>query len=123
MSVQAQELDPSSSGGSVILWLYNHVQPLPVSLIPCLSVLSDVHTKHPFPSGLRTSSSSPNFWTVEPVCAQSRQAGQCGLSLPHSWSTGRLHVMLLSSAGWSHALGARTVPLELRGWEPQQCWQ
>ncbi|KAL2299558.1 hypothetical protein Nmel_014221, partial [Mimus melanotis] len=87
--------------------------------------LQDVHTKHPFPSGLRASSSSPSFWTVEPVSAalQSSQPGQCGLSLPQSWSTGRLHVMLLSSAGWSHALGARTVPLELQGWQPQQCWQ
>ncbi|XP_015496979.1 death ligand signal enhancer, partial [Parus major] len=82
--------------------------------------LQDVHTKHPFPSGLRASSSSPNFWTIEPVSAG--QAGQCGLTLPHSWSTGRLHMMLLSSAGWSCALRARTVPLELQGWEPQHCW-
>ncbi|XP_014116670.1 PREDICTED: death ligand signal enhancer [Pseudopodoces humilis] len=82
--------------------------------------LRDVHTKHPFPSGLRASSSSPNFWTIEPVSAG--QPGQCGLTLPHSWSTGRLHVMLLSSAGWSRALRARTVPLELQGWEPQHCW-
>ncbi|XP_059716508.1 death ligand signal enhancer isoform X2 [Haemorhous mexicanus] len=87
--------------------------------------LQDVHTKHPFPSGLRASSSSPDFWTIEPVSAglHSSQPGQCGLTLPHSWSTGTLHVMLLSSAGWSCAFRARTVPLELQGWEPQHCWQ
>ncbi|XP_039558642.1 death ligand signal enhancer [Passer montanus] len=87
--------------------------------------LQDVHTKHPFPSGLRASSSSPDFWTIEPVSAglHSSQPGQCGLTLPHSWSTGTLHIMLLSSAGWSCAFGARTMPLELQGWEPQHCWQ
>uniref|UniRef100_A0A8C3EEQ0 DAP3 binding cell death enhancer 1 n=1 Tax=Corvus moneduloides TaxID=1196302 RepID=A0A8C3EEQ0_CORMO len=81
------------------------------------------HTKHPFPSGLRASSSSPNFWTIEPAGLHSTQPGQCALPLPHSWSTDRLHVMLLSSAGWSRAFGARTVPVELRGWEPQHCCQ
>nr|XP_021398784.2 death ligand signal enhancer [Lonchura striata domestica] len=87
--------------------------------------LQDVHTKHPFPSGLRASSSSPDFWTIEPVSANvhSSQPGQCGLTLPHSWSTGTLHMMLLSSAGWSCAFRARTVPVELQGWEAQHCWQ
>ncbi|XP_054372434.1 death ligand signal enhancer isoform X1 [Molothrus ater] len=87
--------------------------------------LQDMHTKHPFPSGLRASSSSPDFWTIEPVSAglHSSQPGQCGLTLPHSWSTGTLPMMLLSSAGWSCAFRARTVPLELQGWEPQHCWQ
>ncbi|XP_032606695.3 death ligand signal enhancer isoform X2 [Taeniopygia guttata] len=87
--------------------------------------LQDVHTKHPFPSGLRASSSSPDFWTIEPVSANlhSSQPGQCVVTLPHSWSTGTLHMMLLSSAGWSCAFRARTVPVELQGWEPQHCWQ
>ncbi|XP_063269732.1 death ligand signal enhancer isoform X2 [Prinia subflava] len=86
--------------------------------------LQDEHTKHPFLSGLRASSSSPDFWTIEPVSTvlHSSQPGQCGLSLPHSWSTGRLHMMLLSSAGWGRAFGARAVPLQLQGWEPQHCW-
>nr|XP_032606695.2 death ligand signal enhancer isoform X2 [Taeniopygia guttata] len=87
--------------------------------------LQDVHTKHLFPSGLRASSSSPDFWTIEPVSANlhSSQPGQCVVTLPHSWSTGTLHMMLLSSAGWSCAFRARTVPVELQGWEPQHCWQ
>ncbi|XP_027600919.2 death ligand signal enhancer [Pipra filicauda] len=84
--------------------------------------LEDVRAKHPFPSGIRASSSSPSFWALEPVSADlhSTQPG-CALTLPHSWSTDRLHVMLLSSAGWSRAFGHRTVPLERQFWEPHSC--
>ncbi|XP_014811284.1 PREDICTED: death ligand signal enhancer [Calidris pugnax] len=88
----------------------------------------DVQTKHPFPSGIRASSSSPCFWAIERVSAGLRatqpgqsaftQPRQPALALPHSWSADGLHMMVLSSAGWSHALGNRAKPLELQCLEP-----
>ncbi|XP_030359965.1 death ligand signal enhancer [Strigops habroptila] len=85
--------------------------------------VEDVRTKHPFPSGMRASSSSPSFWAIEPVPVghQTTQPRQSTLTLPHSWSADGLHMMMLSGAGWSHALGNRTRPLELQCLEPHHC--
>ncbi|XP_074694419.1 death ligand signal enhancer [Strix aluco] len=85
--------------------------------------VEDVQTKHSFPSGIRASSSSPCFWAIERVPAgfHTTQPRQSALTLPHSWSTDGLHTMMLSGAGWSHALGNRATPLELQCLEPQRC--
>lgn len=94
-----------------------------VSLISRFNLLSDVQTKHPFPSGMRASSSSPSFWTIEPVHIghHTTQPGQSALTLPHSWSADGLHMLMLSGAGWSRALGNRARPLELQCLEPHHC--
>uniref|UniRef100_A0A672UJ59 DAP3 binding cell death enhancer 1 n=1 Tax=Strigops habroptila TaxID=2489341 RepID=A0A672UJ59_STRHB len=52
---------------------------------------------------------------------QTTQPRQSTLTLPHSWSADGLHMMMLSGAGWSHALGNRTRPLELQCLEPHHC--
>ncbi|XP_075020125.1 death ligand signal enhancer isoform X3 [Calonectris borealis] len=85
--------------------------------------VEDVRTKHPFPSGIRASSSSPCFWAIERVPAglHATQPRQSALSLPHSWSADGLHMMTLGSAGWSRALGNRATPLELQRLEPHHC--
>ncbi|KAM6055095.1 death ligand signal enhancer isoform 2-T2 [Theristicus caerulescens] len=85
--------------------------------------MEDVRTKHPFPSGIRASSSSPCFWAIERVPAglHATQPRQSALTLPHSWSADGLHTMTLSSAGWSRALGHRPTPLELQCLEPHHC--
>ncbi|XP_015149110.2 death ligand signal enhancer isoform X1 [Gallus gallus] len=85
--------------------------------------MEDVRRKHPFPFGMRTSSSSPCFWATERVPAglHTFQPRQPALTLPHSWSADRLHMMTLGSAEWSHALGNRASPLELQGLEPHHC--
>ncbi|XP_033922592.1 death ligand signal enhancer isoform X2 [Melopsittacus undulatus] len=85
--------------------------------------VEDVQTKHPFPSGMRASSSSPSFWAVEPmhVGHYTTQPRQSALTLPHSWSADGLHMMMLSGTGWSRALGNRARPLELQCLEPNHC--
>ncbi|XP_032851414.2 death ligand signal enhancer [Tyto alba] len=85
--------------------------------------VEDVRTKHPFPSGIRTSSSSPCFWAIERVPADlhATQPRPSALTLPHSWSTDGLHMTMLSSAGWSRALRNRATPLELQCLEPHHC--
>ncbi|KAM9289037.1 death ligand signal enhancer [Morus bassanus] len=85
--------------------------------------VEDVQIKHPFPSGIRASSSSPCFWATDcgPAGLHATQPRQSALTLPHSWSADGLHVMMLGSAGWSHALGNRATPLELQCLEPHHC--
>ncbi|KAM7100828.1 death ligand signal enhancer isoform 2-T5 [Ciconia maguari] len=85
--------------------------------------VEDMRTKHPFLSGIRASSSSPCFWTIVrvPTGLHATQPRQSALTLPHSWSADGLHMMTLSSAGWSHALGNRATPLELQCLEPHHC--
>ncbi|XP_049685532.1 death ligand signal enhancer isoform X2 [Accipiter gentilis] len=85
--------------------------------------VEDVRTRHPFSSGIRASSSSPCFWAIEHVPAglHATQARQSALTLPHSWSADGLHMMMLGSAGWSHALGSRAATLELQCLEPHHC--
>ncbi|XP_032052983.1 death ligand signal enhancer [Aythya fuligula] len=77
--------------------------------------MKDVQRKHPFPCGIRASASSPCFWAMEhmPAGLPTSQPGQSALALPHSWSADRLHMMTLSSAEWSRALGNKVTPLEL----------
>ncbi|XP_069725764.1 death ligand signal enhancer [Phaenicophaeus curvirostris] len=79
-----------------------------------------VQPKHPFPSGIKASLSSPCFWAVERVPAglHATPPRQSALTLPHSWSADSLHMMVLSSAGWSRALGNRATSLELQCLEP-----
>ncbi|KAM6196660.1 death ligand signal enhancer [Sarcoramphus papa] len=85
--------------------------------------MEDVGRKHPFPSGIRASSSSPCFWAIERVPAglHATQPRQSALTLPHSWSADGLHMMMLGGAGWSRALGNRATPLELQCLEPHHC--
>ncbi|XP_064314930.1 death ligand signal enhancer isoform X3 [Phalacrocorax carbo] len=85
--------------------------------------VEDVQIKHPFPSGIRASSSSPCFWATDHVPAglHASQPRQSALTLPHSWSADGLHMMMLGSAGWSRALGNRATPLELQCLEPHHC--
>ncbi|XP_072204193.1 death ligand signal enhancer isoform X2 [Excalfactoria chinensis] len=85
--------------------------------------MEDVRRKYPFPFGMRTSSSSPCFWVAEhmPAGLHTFQPRQPALTLPHSWSADRLHMMTLSSTEWRHALGNRASPLELQGLEPHHC--
>ncbi|XP_031453829.1 death ligand signal enhancer [Phasianus colchicus] len=85
--------------------------------------MEDVRRKHPFPFGMRASSSSPCFWATEhmPAGLHTFQPRQPALTLPHSWSADRLHTMTLGGAEWSHALGNRASPLELQGLEPHHC--
>ncbi|XP_052672347.1 death ligand signal enhancer [Harpia harpyja] len=85
--------------------------------------VEDVRTRHPFSSGIRASSSSPCFWAIEHVPAglHATQARQSALTLPHSWSADGLHMMVLSSAGWSRALGNSAATLEPQCLEPHHC--
>ncbi|XP_054073527.1 death ligand signal enhancer isoform X1 [Rissa tridactyla] len=85
--------------------------------------VEDVQTKHPFPSGIRASSSSPCFWTIERVPAglHATQPRQSAPALPHSWSADGLHMMMLGGAGWSRALGNGATSLELQCLEPHHC--
>ncbi|XP_052540876.1 death ligand signal enhancer [Tympanuchus pallidicinctus] len=85
--------------------------------------MEDVQRKHKFPFRMRASSSSPCFWATErmPAGLHSFQPRQPALTLPHSWSADRLHMMTLGSTEWSHALGNRASPLELQGLEPHHC--
>ncbi|KAM4653280.1 death ligand signal enhancer isoform 2-T2 [Amazona ochrocephala] len=85
--------------------------------------VEDVQTKHPFPTGMRASSSSPSFWAIEPLHLghYATQPRQSAVTLPHSRSADGLHMMMLSGAGWSRALGHRSRPLELQCLEPHHC--
>ncbi|XP_071615422.1 death ligand signal enhancer [Heliangelus exortis] len=78
----------------------------------------DVPTKHPFLSGIRTSSSSPCFWAVDRVPADLQATCLRQPTLPHSWSADGLHTLAL---GWSSALGSRATPLELQCLQPHHC--